>query len=308
MYERFVSYFAEEMVGQPEAINAFARAAVRARDGHLRGNRPLFVLLIAGPAGSGKRYLMESLARLVLGTEHRVIRINPTFYDQVEPCLSFLGSQCAAFDATLPPGTSPVRLIYVEPLEKAASPIIDLFTHMFGTGEAVINARYGIDFRRTIFVLETALAEFEHDDGPVGFHASDPEALARADARNRAATKERIYAGFPARLLALVDEIAFFRKIRGVDLPFILDKFLRHLQGQLSHRGLHLHVEDAARSFLLQQGGRSLRFGAKDLRQATDRYLETPILDLLSSQALTPGSVIYARRSLEGVSLFVPVG
>ena len=308
MYERFVNYFSEEMVGQPEAITAFARAAIRAKDAHLRGNRPLFVLLIAGPAGSGKRYLMESLARLVLGTEHRVIRINPTFYEKVDPCLEFMGAQCAAFDASLPPGAPPVRLAYVEPLEKAAAPIVDLFTHIFGTGAAMVSPQFGVDFRRTIFVLETSLAEFEPDEEPVGFHASDPEALARADARNRSVIKERIYAGFPSRLLALVDEIAFFRKIREVDLPFILDKFLRHLQRRLTPTGLHLHVEDAARSFLLQQGSRSLRFGAKDLRQAADRYLETPIMDLLSNRPLPPGSVIYARRSLEGVALFVPIG
>jgi ATP-dependent Clp protease ATP-binding subunit ClpA len=307
MFERIVGYFAEEMVGQPEAITAFARAAVRAKDGHLRGNRPLFVLLIAGPAGSGKRYLMESLARLVLGSEHRVIRMNPTFYDQVEPCLSFLAAQCAAFDATLPPGANPVRLVYVEPLEKAPAPIIDLFSHIFGTGAALVGPNFAVDFRRTIFVLETSLAEFEQDDGPVGFQAADPEALARVDARNRQAIKDRIYAGFPSRLLALIDEIAFFRKIREVDLPFILDKFLRHLQRQLLTRGLHLHVEDSARSFLLQQGCKSLRFGAKELRHAADLYLESPILDLISSRPLPPGSVIYARRSLEGVSLFVPV-
>src|SRR5688572_4547331 len=157
MYEHYVGYFSEEMVGQPEAVTAFARAAVRARDVHGRGNRPLFVLLIAGPAGSGKRYLMESLARVVLGAERRVIRVNPTFYEQVEPCLTFLGAQCATFDATLPPGANPVRLIFVEPLEKAASPLVDLFTHIFTAGEAVINPHYGVDFRRTIFVLETTL-------------------------------------------------------------------------------------------------------------------------------------------------------
>ncbi|MBI4563091.1 MAG: ATP-dependent Clp protease ATP-binding subunit [Planctomycetes bacterium] len=308
MYQAYLSYFAEEISVQSEAIQAFARVAMRASDGHEGGSHPLSVVLVAGPLGSGKRTLMEALARLLLGSDRRVIKINPSLFPQAGHLLTYLASACQAFDATLLPGENPLRLIFVNPIEKSQPAVMELFIDIFTNGEAMLVPGWTVDFRRTIFVLETDVGELETGEELfLGFKASDPEAVAKEDARFRKTIEERVYASFPPRLLSLVDEFVFFRKIREWDLRSILEKLLRTLRQRLTSLGLHLHVEDAASNFLLSAGNRSLRFGTKGLRQAVDRHLETPLRDLLASRPLPTGAVIYARRTLNGIALFVPL-
>lgn len=265
--------------------------------------------MIGGPVGSGKGYLIEVFGRLLFGRERRVIKLNASFYRSVGACMEFLYAACSAHDASTVPGESPIRLLHVEGIEKAPAPLLDMFIHVFANGELTVRPGMGVDFSRTFLVLETGLAEREVDQlasRPVGFRATDPEVIAETDAHIREHIHNRIFSTFPLRFLALVDDVVIFRRIGERDLPSVLERGLSHLDQMVAWYGLRLHVDDAVCSFLLSEGRRSLRFGAKGLKQAMDRHLETPLIDLLSSRPMPPGSVIYARRSMEGVSLFVP--
>src|SRR5262245_25699461 len=76
MYQDFVNALSREVLGQPAAIKAFARTAVRAVDRLFRGDRPAGLLLVTGPTGCGKSFLTEVLARVLLGSERRLVRVN----------------------------------------------------------------------------------------------------------------------------------------------------------------------------------------------------------------------------------------
>lgn len=302
-----VDALGEETIGQPEAVKAFARAAVRAVDVLAKGDRPAAVLLVAGPTGSGKGYLARVLARLLLGSERRIIKVHPSFHPDARSFLHWLAWACAQND--LAAGGNPLRMVFVESVEKCPPALIDLFVHIFASGRVSGMPDLQIDFRHTIFVLETALGEREaaqHDGRGVGFTGSESGARELANSRIRTQLDEAIEASFSPRFLSLVDETVLFRRLWPDDLPFLLEKMVARLQARLTERGLFLHVDDVARQFLLGEGRRNLGYGAKGLRHAVDRFLEVPILDVLYAHPPKPGSILFARRSLEGLSLFVP--
>lgn len=301
MYETFLTYLNEDLVNQPDAVKAFARAAVQALDGPFRRDRPLSVLLVAGPTGTGKTHLAELFSRLLLGDPRAMIKLNPAVCRDMGPCLSYLWQLCGS------PAPGP-RVVFVETLELASPSLLELLIHVFRNGELAVGPGTTLDFRRTVFVLETAVAEREVDEvtqRAVGFQ---DDLRRRADDQIREHIESKIRATFPLRLLSLLDDVVYFRMIRPEDLPYILDRMIHRLRLSLSARGLDLHVEDAARELLLSHGRRQMRFGAAGLRQAADRHLQLPLQDYLACRPAVPGTIVYARRSLGGITFFVPQG
>jgi ATP-dependent Clp protease ATP-binding subunit ClpA len=309
MYERFLSCLSEEGIGQPEAVRAFARAAVRALTPLAHGRRPAGVLLIAGPTGSGKRHLTRALARLVLGDENRVIELNPAFHSTAGPFLRYLHFACAAHDAFWPGPPPPVRIVIIQGFERCNAEFLELFIHVFATGEVATAPGVALDFRRTVFVLETDVAARAIEDllsPAVGFHVPEAEARARIDERIHRQIDESVHAAFGARFLSLVDEVVHFRRIWEPDLEYVLDNMIRRLQRSLAPLGVLLHVDRTTRQFLLLEGRARLRHGAMGLQHVVDRALAVPLMDLLLDARLPPGSAVYVRKSLDGIALYVP--
>lgn len=301
MYQQILNRLSEEVVSQPEAVKAFARAAVRAMDGALgSANRPAAALLLGGPTGSGKAHLTSVFARLLLGNEQHLVRVAPSFSTSVAACAAYLATACG------PPGMPGVlRVVCIEGVEKAHPSVLDLLSHIFSTGELPLAPGVAIDFRHTVFALLTGVAEREVDDlatRSVGFSGGDRD----VDDRIRGHVEAKIYASFSPRFLSFIDEIVVLRRMDEDDLPFILEKILDRLEERLLARGVHLHVDSAVRDFVLAEGRRGMRFGAKGLRRAADRYIETPLADLLATRPLPPGATLFMRRTLEGIALYVP--
>lgn len=300
--------FDAEIAGQPEAVAAFAEVAARAAQGMQREDRALAVLLLAGPIGAGKGTAANALARLLLGTERRAIRLNLALFQQPAACGQALLAACAAMNGHAP-GAAPLRVLILQGVEHATPPLLEMLVDMFHHGELAVAPGVALDLRRTVVLLETSAGVLPADEAPppLGFHGADPDARAGADRRNREAVQAKLRAAFPARLLGAVDEIVVFRRVWPEDLPLMLDRMLARVQRALAPVPAWLHVEEAARALLLDEGGRALQFGAKELRQAVERRLELPLHALLRQGALRPGGTIYARRSLDGITLFVPL-
>lgn len=311
MYEQLVQYLAEEVVGQPEAVRAFARAAVRTMAPAGASDRPpLAVILVGGPTGTGKRRLSQVLARRLLGSERALIKLHPALYANPGTFLFYLHSACAAHDAAFGPVPGAPRVIYLEGIEKCPPPVLDTLLHLLSHGEISLTPDWSIDFGRTILILETAAAQREVDDlaeRPSGFRGSALDDRESIDERIRQEVDDALRSAFPPQFFSMLDEIVYFRRLADDDLPFILDNMLSKLQARLTPRGLHLHVDEPARELLLEWGRRHLRFGAKALQQVVDRYLGVPVADaMISAPHMAPGSVLFARRTMEGIVLYVP--
>ncbi|WP_306193262.1 AAA family ATPase, partial [Streptomyces sp. MK5] len=66
----------QRIVGQDEAVTAVSQAVRRNRAGMGDPNRPVGSFLFLGPTGVGKTELAKTLAELLFGEEHRMIRFD----------------------------------------------------------------------------------------------------------------------------------------------------------------------------------------------------------------------------------------
>ena len=66
----------ERVVGQPEAVEAVAKAIRRSRAGVQDPNRPLASFLMLGPTGVGKTEIAKAIAQFMFNDEQSMIRID----------------------------------------------------------------------------------------------------------------------------------------------------------------------------------------------------------------------------------------
>jgi len=70
----------DRVIGQSSAVNAVARAMLRARSGLSSPDRPIAGMLFAGPTGVGKTELTRALADVYFGSEDAVVRLDMSEY------------------------------------------------------------------------------------------------------------------------------------------------------------------------------------------------------------------------------------
>src|SRR5262245_13320216 len=122
---RLMQALQEQVVGQEYAVAALTRAVTLALADrrYSDSNRPLAALLFAGPIGSGKMHLAQSLAQVLLGNERKLIYINCQILGQAADLQSNLGEQLMAgsllSQSTPPFGPSPFSLLVFERIDKA---------------------------------------------------------------------------------------------------------------------------------------------------------------------------------------------
>ena len=70
------AFFEERVLGQSEAIDGVVERIAIARAGLNDPTRPLGVLLLVGPTGTGKTELAKTLAEFMFGSANRLVRVD----------------------------------------------------------------------------------------------------------------------------------------------------------------------------------------------------------------------------------------
>ncbi|MBM3393628.1 MAG: AAA family ATPase, partial [Betaproteobacteria bacterium] len=268
------AFFAQRVMGQPEAVDCLVDRIGMLKAGLTDPARPVGVFLFAGPTGTGKTEVANSLAQYLFGSAERMVRLDMSEFQESGSLGRILGEGAEDSDASALTDRirkQPFSVVLLDEFEKAHPRIWDLFLQVFDDGRLTDRLGNLADFRHSIIVLTTNVGGTEHQGVNLGFTGG---ASAFAEQQVMRAIGRTFRPEFVNRL----DRVIVFRPLSRSVMREILKKELKSV---LQRRGLRtrdwaVEWEESAIDFLLEKGF-TPDMGARPLRRAIDRYVLAPL-------------------------------
>jgi len=301
----------ERIKGQDEAIHAISDAIRRARSGLKDPRRPIGSFIFIGPSGVGKTELAKALAEFMFDDEEALVRIDMSEYREQHTVSRLFGA---------PPGyvgyeeggqlteavrRRPYRVILFDEIEKAHPEVWNALLQILDDGRLTDGQGRVVDFRNTVLIMTSNLGtEFVRRSGSLGFlqRSSDSEEQAEHEKIEKA-----LKSTFRPEFLNRIDEIITFSALNREQMREIVDLQMKEVQGRLSEQGLMVEMTEAARNWLADVGY-DPSFGARPLRRALQKYVESPLsVSLLSGQFTGSDIILVDVDEATSTLVFRPV-
>ena len=275
------------IIGQDEAVKAVSRAIRRNRAGLQTSKRPPSFIFV-GPTGVGKTELAKSLAIEMFGSEDSIIRIDMSEYMESHSTSKLIGS---------PPGyvgyddsgwltdkvkRKPYSIILLDEIEKAHPDVFNLLLQILDDGRLTDSQGNTVNFENTIIIM-TSNAGSNLNNNSIGFGKQTLD-------KNK--IEENLKSIFRPEFLNRVDEIVVFDSLTKEQLLQIVDLLLENTKSALSNKNIDFSISEQAKHYLLDKGT-DLKYGARPLRRAIQRYVEDELAEMILRCELLDGDKIF---------------
>ncbi len=285
----------ERIIGQEEAIHAISDAIRRARSGLKDPSRPIGSFIFIGPSGVGKTELAKALAWFMFDDEEALVRIDMSEYREQHTVSRLFGA---------PPGyvgyeeggqlteavrRRPYRVVLFDEIEKAHPEVWNALLQILDDGRMTDGQGNVVDFRNTILIMTSNLGtEYVRKGGTLGFL----QKTANDDEREAHDKVEKALKGaFRPEFLNRIDEIIMFSPLSLDEMAQIVDLQMKEVQERLGEYHITVELTDAARKWLAKEGY-DPAFGARPLRRAIQKYIESPLSVELLAHRFKPGATV----------------
>jgi ATP-dependent Clp protease ATP-binding subunit ClpB len=277
------------VIGQDEAVTAVADAIQRSRAGLADPNRPIASFIFLGPTGVGKTELAKALAAYLFDTEEAMVRIDMSEYMEKHAVSRLIGA---------PPGyvgyeeggqltesirRRPYAVILFDEIEKAHPDVFNIMLQILDDGRVTDSQGRTVDFKNTVIIMTSNIGS-QYILDVVGDDQHYEEMRSRV--------MEAMRANFRPEFLNRIDEIIIFHGLQKSELRQIVQLQVKRLADRLADRKMSLHLSDAALDFLAEVGYDPV-FGARPLKRAIQRELETQIAKAILRGEFHDGDTIY---------------
>ena len=279
------SHLHNRIIGQDQAVSSVARAIRRSRAGLQSSKRPPSFLFV-GPTGVGKTELAKTLAYEMFGSEDSIIRIDMSEYMESHSTAKLIGSPPGyvgyddAGQLTEKVKRKPYSIILLDEIEKAHQDVFNLLLQILDDGKLTDSQGNTVSFENTIIIM-TSNAGSNLNNNSIGF---GKQTLDTSKVQN--ALKDI----FRPEFLNRIDEIVVFDSLTREQLLQIVDLLLKSTSKALENKDITLNVSNEAKQYILDKGT-DLKYGARPLRRAIQRYIEDEI-----SEMLLRGEVIPSKK------------
>jgi ATP-dependent Clp protease ATP-binding subunit ClpB len=278
----------QRVIGQEAAVRAVADAVRRNRAGLGDPNRPIGSFLFLGPTGVGKTELCKALAEFLFDDENAMVRIDMSEFMEQHSVARLIGA---------PPGyigyeeggrlteavrRRPYSVILFDEVEKAHRDVFNVLLQVLDDGRLTDGQGRTVNFKNTVIVMTSNIG------------SSEIQKLAAQEAGEwevEAAVKDLLKQYFRPEFLNRIDETIIFHTLTRAQLTKIVDVQIRQLEKRLSQRGIKLHVSEAAKE-LLSEEGYDPTFGARPLKRVIQQRIENPLSTRLLVGEFGEGDVV----------------
>ena len=286
----------EHIIGQDEAIHAISDAIRRARSGMKDPRRPIGSFIFIGPSGVGKTELAKALAEFMFDDVDALVRIDMSEYREQHTVSRLFGA---------PPGyvgyeeggqlteavrRRPYRVILFDEIEKAHPEVWNALLQILDDGRLTDGQGRAVDFRNTVLIMTSNLGtEYVRKSGSLGFAPSS-----RSSEEREAEEKitKALKGTFRPEFLNRIDEIITFSPLSMEDMVKIVRLQMKEIQERLAERGLTVELSEEACQWLAKTSY-DPAFGARPLRRALQKYVESPLsVQLLGGELAANNHII----------------
>ncbi|WGS46032.1 type VI secretion system ATPase TssH [Burkholderia sp. JSH-S8] len=236
--------------GQAGGVRSIAQALHVSHSGLGDPQRPLGVMLLAGPTGTGKSQAAAKLAEQLFGGERNLVQFNMNEFQEAHTASTLKGA---------PPGyvgygkggrlteairKKPYSVLLLDEFDRAHPDIHEVFYQVFDQGWMEDGEGRRISFRNSLILLTTNLGDAEIEASC----KADPQV---SQAKLEALVRERLQARFSAALLARI-QIVVFRPLDLDALTGIARQALDEIGERLAQNGLDWRADDDVAGWIAQ--------------------------------------------------------
>lgn len=300
----------KHIVGQDEAVKLLAEAIQRASVGLKREHEPLGCFLFTGNTGVGKTETAKALAKVL---DANLVRVDCQEYQQPHEVAKLTGSPPGyiGYDdgghLTKEVAKNPFSIVLLDEIEKAHGNFHERVLQILDDG-VLTESKGGrkVSFKQCFIIMTSNIGVKEVDQlrKKVGFG----DVHSGTETKTAKARQEALKKKFKPEFLNRIDEVVHFRLLGKEDYLHILNILLDEVQDQLkANRGITLNLSAGAKNFLIDNGI-DAKYGARPMRRAIKKYLNTPLAKKILKEELQDNAQVNIVLSKDRESLVFKQG
>ncbi|MFP3040543.1 type VI secretion system ATPase TssH [Treponema primitia] len=275
------------VIGQDHGLKIISKRVVTARASLADPNKPIAVIMLAGPSGVGKTETALALAEQIYGSEEQIITINMSEFQEAHTVSTLKGA---------PPGyvgygeggvlteavrRKPYSVVLLDEVEKAHPDVHEIFFQVFDKGQMEDGAGRRVNFRNTLILLTTNVG-----DQTIEKLCADEENLPDTSVLEEA-IREDMMRVFPAALLGRIQIVPYY-PLGKKALYRIIDLKLAKIKKRVTENyAAELLIEDAVKDEII--------------RRCDNAASGARLIDAVINNSLLPEiSAEFLRSTLEG--------
>lgn len=284
----------KRLIDQQHAVKLVAEAIRRARAGLSDPRKPLASFMFLGPTGVGKTELSKTLAELLFDDEDALIRLDMSEFKEEHSVAKLIGA---------PPGyvgyeeggklteavrRRPYSVILLDEIEKAHPRVFDLFLQVLDDGRLTDSQGRTVNFRNTVIIMTSNIGSQYLVTIP--FDSTD-EVIEREFEKAKQKVLEEVKHYFRPEFLNRIDEIIVFKPLLKKDIIQIVDLMISSLNKRLVDRNIKVELTQEAKDLLIKLGYDPV-YGARPMRRAVQKYIETPLSEKILRREVKEGDTV----------------
>jgi ATP-dependent Clp protease ATP-binding subunit ClpC len=293
----------ERVIGQDVAVVAVSEAVRKARAGLANPRRPIGSFIFLGPTGVGKTELARALAEYLFDDEDAMIRLDMSEYMERHAVSRLVGA---------PPGyvgydeggqlteavrRRPYSVVLLDEIEKAHPDVFNMLLQILEDGRLTDNKGRTVSFDNAVVIMTSN----------AGAHLiPGPEEMREREDEVREQLLRELQTYFRPEFLNRVDEVIVFHALSDDELKEIAALLLANLRQTAKGQDIDLRFSDAVVQRIAEEG-RNSRYGARPLRRAVGRLIESPLSKEIIAGRIKPSNVVRVDLDPTGQPTFSPL-